>query len=519
MWMHPVHIFRKKKARSLPPLVRLWGGMLGLCLAAFATQAQQPKPNPIYTPHDPYPETLEAVRMLQKKGDFPAAYKTLRQYIVPRDPQAIPAEAIWYAAQLAYLNQDAEAAGGYYDKVFARLSKDPVFIADYGGFLMNQRQYRKAIGVLKQQQDDALNRLYLARTYYWQGDYLRARKVIQTFSAQEREMDFIRDFIYEFNLAKSARLEAGLVYHTDDQPLQYTQENFRIARKFNNFLEPLAEVNLGQFASDSGSAGATILRLGNRFHINPIKTDVTVRLGNFSIRKDAGFLYQLQLRTQLSGIFSIDANLGREPYLYTIASTVSPVTYDDKTLALNVDSRWLQGRFQYSANDFGGNTINNTSLWLLIPVLNKKTFRMKLGYAYQYSNADSSRYVPKASPVTMEKNIAGIYNPYFTPANQQIHNVLLQLQVFPASRLSFSASASVALSATIDNPYLYTVQNANGDVSVVRGFLPTGYHPAEGKLSADYKVSDRLRLTAGYQYANLFFYKGHSLNLSSSILF
>lgn len=519
MWTNRRCVFRKMTFRPLPAIARVCGGILGICLLGLTAQAQQPRAVPAYMPHDPYPETMEAVRAKQRKGDFPAAYKTLRQYIVPRDPQAVPAEALWYAAQLAYLNQDAEAATSYYEKVFSRLSKDPVFIADYGGFLMNQRRYRKAIGVLKLQQDDALNRLYLARTYYWQGDYLGAKRVIKTFSPQERELDFVQGFIREFDLAKSARFDADLIYHTDDQPLQYTQENFRIAKKFNNFLEPLAEVNLGQFSSDSGASGATVVRLGNRFHINPIKTDITAQLGSFSIRQGAAFLYQVQLHTQLSRIFSLDAHLSREPYRYTIASTLSPVTYDDKTLALNVDSRWLLGRFQYSANDFGGNTIDNTSLWLLVPVLNKKTFKIRVGYAFQYSNADSSMYVPRSTPVTMEKNVVGIYNPYFTPADQQIHSALLQLQAFPTPRLSLSASASLPLSAKIDNPYLYTLQDANGNVVVERGFLPTSYKPTEVKLSAGYKVSDWLSLTGGYQYANLFFYKGHSLNLSTGILF
>lgn len=508
-----MHIFPEIFRLRSAALRRKVLGVVTITLAAVVAHAQAPYAG------DPYLEVLKTAQAEQKKGNIPAAYKALRQYMVPRDPQSIPAEMTWYAAQLAYLAQDPEIATKYYERAYERLNKDEVFVGDYGSFLMNQRQYKRAVEILKPQQQSTLNRFYLAKSYYWQGNYLKAQAITKKFSPEERQYDYIKAFLLELDLAKSTRLEADLNYHTDDQPLQYTQETFRVAKKFNNFLEPLAEVNLSQFRSDTSTSNASVIRLGNRFRINPIRTDLTVRLGSFGLQQSSDFLYQVQLRTQVSKKFSLEAALGKEPYLYTTASAQSLLTYDDKSVALNLESRRLLGRFQYSNNHFSDNNINNTSLWLLVPVLNKKAVKIRIGYAFQRSDADSSRYVPKTYPSGLEQNIVGVYNPYFTPANQQIHSALLQVLASPTPRISASVTASLPLSAQIDNPYLYNFYDAAGSMVVKRGFERTAYHPVEIKVSAGYKISDYVRLAAGYQFANLFFYKGHLLNFSTSISF
>lgn len=504
--------------RKFPNLLQQAGGIIfSLCLMTSGLQAQSPKPAP-FVLQDPYKQATELARAEQQKGNLAAAYKALRAYIVPRDPQSLPGEIVWYAAQLAYLNQEQDAANTYYERAALKLSGNDLFAGDYGNFLLNTRHYQKAIAVLLPHQESVMNRFYLAKTYYWQGDYQKAKRVINTFSANERSLDFIREFIQEFNWAKSTRLEADLIYHTDDQPLQYTVENFRLSKKLSNFLEPSAEVSLGQFRSDTSTSGTMRVQLGNRFLINPIRTQLSVRVGSFSVKQSSEVLYQVGIHTQLSRVFSLDAHLGRESYLYTIASAQSPIAYSDKSVALNVDGRWLMGRIQYNRNSFENNNIDYTSLWMLVPLLNKKGFKLRLGYAYQYGNADTSSYVPRKSPVGLEQNIVGVYNPYFTPSDQQVHNALVQIQAFPTSRLSASLSASLPLSAQIDNPYLYTRYDANSNVVIERGFLRTSYRPVEIKASLGYKFSGAVSLTAGYQYASLFFYKGHSLNLSTGIL-
>ncbi len=505
----------QKKHRFLKVLFLLCFWMIAA--PAFAQRTPAPAYKP-YVARDPYVVTLETAQAAQKKGDLEGAYKTLRQYIIPRKSDRLPAEMLWYAAQVANLSNEPDVAVEYYTRAISVAPQNQALIDDYGGFLMNRRRYKDAIEILTPHADsnNTLTRFYLAKTYYWQGDYRKAKAVFKTFSPQERNYDYIKELRRDFDLAKAAQLEVGFSAHTDDQPLRYTGQNIRFSKKWNNWFTPIVSGALQQFQSDSGGTTASSFHLGNRFHINPIKTDFTVQMGRFGLNNQSQILYGMWLYTQVGKAFSVEANLSREPYLFTLASSANLLTFADRGFALNLNSKWLLARYQYRNQVFENNQINNSSFWFLFPIINKNSFKIRLGYAYQYSNADSSRYVPKYGNVG--QNVEGMYRPYFTPINQQVNSALVQIQAQPSSKLNATLSVSFPLSAQIDNPYLNTTSDTLGNITLARGFLTTKYSPVEVKASLGYKISRAVDLAASYQYANLFFYQGHTVGLSTRIL-
>lgn len=464
-------------------------------------------------------EIVAKTKLLQKQGNPKAALEILNAYFVKENITKIQPEVVWYAAQLAHLNYDYVAANNYYEMALKGMPNNITLIEDYGAYLLSIGKYDRAIEVLKPHQTSTLSKLYLAKTYYWKGEYDKVNTTEKTFSINELRFDFVRSFFYEFELAKALKFNINSTYQSDDQPMHSLAIGIDVSKKINNMFSPLIAASTSRFTCDSFASNAIIAKVGNNFYFTNLKSNLKLTLGSFSVYNQSQIIYQAIWQSKISKAFSVDINYSKEPYLYTIASTKNSTALTEKSLAFNIDNlKKLSGKVQFTQQSFDNNNINQLSSWFLFPVLTKKNIIAKIGYAFQYANADSSMYVSKNKTTSITKNIAGIYNPYFTPKNQMVHNALIQVALNLSNKFSFTTTASISLSATIDNPFLNTVYNSSGNIIIENGYAPTRYNPLEIKATTNYKLSNTVSISANYQYANLFFYTNNFVNLSTQIL-
>lgn len=461
---------------------------------------------------------IEQAKEEQQKGNIHSAYTIMSKYITMKKNKVQP-EVFWYKAQLAYLDHMFKLSENYYDLAYEAMPDNMKLIEDYGAMLLTTGNYEKAIAVLSPNLSTAKAKLYLAKTYYWKGDYHKANQVIKLFTKKELSYKGIPSFLREYKLAKATRLNMGVSYHSDDQPLQTTAKNISLSKKINNLFELSAEGNWNKHQFDTNRSKTSMIRFGTQMTFPKIRSGLRIEVGSFSVGSNSQFLYRLQWHTRVMDHVTVDLELKQGPYLYTTFSTQTITSYTEKTVALNIDQLYkFSGKVQFNNQLFKKNNINSFNGWALYPVFRKKWIVPSVGYAFQVSNSDSSNYVAKYPEGPVGKNVEGVYNSYFTPRNQQVHMALAQLQLNPSKNISFTFISSIPLYASIANPYINNLLTGTGDTIVDDGFIATRYHPFEFKASASIKISDAIRLTSFYQYSKLFFYTKNLFNLSTQIL-
>lgn len=481
--------------------------VLLMLLASFQLVAQPAVKGPI-----------DQAKEEQKKGNIHNAYTIISRYLTVKKNKVQP-EIIWYAAQLAYLDHSFKISEDYYDLAMKAMPDNMKLIEDYGAMLLTIGNYEKAIELLTPNLSTTKAKLYLAKTYYWKGDYHKANQIIRLFTPKELKFKGIQSFLYEYRLAKAAKLNLSFNYHSDDQPLITSHKNISISKKINNLFELSADVNWNKHQWDTNTSKTSYVRFGNTFSFPKIHSSLRTTLGYFSLNLSSAFLYQLQWHTRIYKNFSVDLGWSKEPYVYTVSSAKQLTSYTEKSIALNIDNfKNLMGRVQFNNQLFDKNNINSYSGWALYPLLKRKVISARIGYAFQLSNADSTTYVAKNADGAIGKNVEGIYFPYFTPKNQSVHLALAQLELNASKSISFAIISSIPLYASIDNPYINLLQTGTGDTLVDRGYSQTSYQPFDLKVSTSIKISDAIRLSSFYQYSKLFFYTKNLFNLSTQIL-
>lgn len=198
--------------------------------------------------------------------------------------------------------------------------------------------------------------------------------------------------------------------------------------------------------------------------------------------------------------------------------------YQVAELGLGFDrkSRWL-GRAAYQHQDFkDGNNAYTAYLWLLAPVIHKNDFSFKTGYAFSYADAKQNTFKPKNSqpiPPVLNTEIEGIYDPYFTPAEQSIHSLLVSLQI-PFSKFArFSSNLNIGVAAHASQPSLFVDKNGMGPFFINKKFEPYSYTPVEFSGELQFTLSRNFYINGNYMYQSLIFFKSHTVSIQLKYLF
>lgn len=430
-------------------------------------------------------------------------------------------------AQVLYWMKEFSRAEVVYEKILVAFPDVVIVKLDYGRFLFEVNKRTKAEEHLKKYLvSDSLNaeaNILLAYIELWKGNSASAKKrtarLLQTYPENNKINDLMSEIIYQ----SSPYIKAGIQYVSDDQPINNTAFEIeagwhrswifspQLNLKTNNFqFNNTSDHSLWFQAGDKitmGNSGMTLQLAGGIFQ--PTGTDSTTYTGS------------LLLTQKISPAFFIDLGYEKKPYQYTIASIKNPLLEKFYTAALRLDKsgKWL-GKAAYEVLQFeNGGNIQTVYAWLLIPLLTQKSFDLKAGYAFSYSNADKNTYVsskPLSSVVAttaLYGQVPGVYDPYFSPNRQFINSLLASVTIKFSAQVQFSARTSIGVYARADNPYIYLDKKPGNAFFINKVYSTEEYTPIEFVSELQVKSNRKFSLNVSYTYNKLLFYSSNLLNL------
>ncbi len=235
----------------------------------------------------------------------------------------------------------------------------------------------------------------------------------------------------------------------------------------------------------------------------------------------------LEFNQKLSKAITLSGSIDRSPYFYTVRSLSTRVVQTNYTVFLGreVINSW-NGKAAYNVQQFNDhNLVKSFSVWFLLPVVKSPSFKVDLGYAFYFADAKSNAYVNDKSLNEITSlyypgyTITGVYDPYFTPQNQQIHSVLGNLTFLPARSLKFSLKSNTGLYAVMDNPYFFLNYDKGHQLALYKGYHPLKYFPLEIRTAIGWTLSKKIVLEGEYIYRKTIFFNSNSVSAGLKINF
>jgi len=335
--------------------------------------------------------------------------------------------------------------------------------------------------------------------------------------------DWANKYKREIEAASAPYIQFHSGYTSDTQPLKLLDLGIEAGVYHSALWNPKIAFDLQDFTIAGASKNAYSLNGGNTFSFPTTKTTITPTIGVYkSIAGDTTkFTGSLAVNQKLNKYFSVAVSAGILPYTYTISGVQGAVVEDKYQASLGYDDpKGFSGKAGYIYDQFkDDNNVQTAYLWALSPELKASIFSFKAGYAFNYANALHSRYASTESIPEIISNygntttINGIYSPYFTPENQQVHSILANVSVAPSKKLNIAVNTSTGLYAVGNNPYLY-LEKSGYAITFGTGFSQTRFTPVKINGNVNYNISKKWDLQLNYTYLKTFFYTSNAVNLS-----
>jgi hypothetical protein len=460
----------------------------------------------------PPTDTLRLAQALVARGELQGAESLLAHYHrTNRQPYTYQLHA-----QLLYWLQQPQKSLTLYEEGLRIFPSAHFLRFDYGRVLFETGRHQQAEAALASYLlADSLHAeasILLAYLQLWKGEVEAARQGIARLQQRYGQNDAVNALATYARNYYADRLEGGVSFLSDDQPLQGLQGELSYTALRSSFLSPTLSLRANRFSPTPGRTAW--LRGANSFSFAQGKTRLTTELGYFTAEGAGGSLTgSLTLVQQLTPALRLRLATEKLPYQFTLSSIQRPFLY-----RLHSGSLWFENKKALVSGGANlqafpdGNRVVTGHAWGLYSLLRPGPFQLMLGYGFSIANAERSSFAPvKSLPELVQSQgantpVQGQYEGYFTPLNQQVHSLLASLQLKTGSLLTLRANLSYGISAAADNPVLF-LERRNGNNYVVQPYrYRQGYTPVEGGLTADLTPGGRVAVQAAYRYARLFFY-------------
>jgi len=445
-------------------------------------------------------------------------------------------DVIRLRGQALYWSNDFDATLRYFRKSIKNNPTAAVLKMDFGRILFEMNQLDEARLVLtdyfKSVPDDVEAQIILGTIAYWQGK--RPKKafrylypVLTKYPANQRTADLVN----EIHLATSPYIKISPGYYSDSQPLQAFNLVADAGFYQSSLLQPTLQVQNRtlSFPAESVSHHTESLQLGNTSSFLRMKTVAIIKAGVFkrSWTNGAFFTGGLEVNQKLSKTITLSGSIDRSPYLYTIRSLGNSVMQNNYAASLGRERKasW-NGKATYTLQQFNDNNqVKSFSVWFLLPVVKSSSFKVDLGYAFYIADSKRNAYVnnKSLSEITSQYypgyTITGVYDPYFTPQNQQIHSVLGNLLFMPTRSLKFSIKSNTGIYAVVDNPYFFLNYDKGHQLALYKGYHPFTYFPFEMRAAVSWALSKKIVLEAEYLYRKTVFFNSNSAGAGLKVNF
>jgi len=360
---------------------------------------------------------------------------------------------------------------------------------------------------------------------YYKSDYRDSRQYLGKVIVKEPENKDAGKVLHDICLARSPRIGINGGFASDDQPLvTYTP-----SLEFGIYIHALS--NLGFTLSTPVFQGAGKTR--EAFLFNVANTSVfpdphmELTLGAGIMKFPAGSKIDWMGKIGLSKRFirhlDVSLQVDRNPYFYTLSSLDSSVIQNHASLSIAwKDSKTWTGALTIEGNSYpvDKNYTYGFNFWGFAPPLKVSVFAFRLGYGFNYSTSKEDHFVSEKTLAEILTNydsaakINGVYRPYYTPRDQQVHSVLLSIDIHASKSVVFSLNANYGFYAMTSAPYFYL----GIDTTIVKEFAGETFHPVEASAFMIARLSGTIQLKAEYRYRRNYFYTSNYAGFGLNII-
>ncbi len=484
--------------------------LFGLLLAAGHTAHAQPA------------DTLSMARTLRAAGKTRQAALLLNRW---RTTHPGDANALWLSAQNEYWRKHFVRSRRLYRQAI-QLQPDNLYlqldhIESQLGMGRLGRPKHLLEGIDPAQQIDPHFQFVQAKQLFWSGRWKEARDWAG--SAKQGGSSHAPALVKEIEQAWAPWTTLSGLFSSDSQPLQQLYTAIEGGWHASTLLSPQFNASAQQFYLDSISVLAAHFELGNRLRLPAWGTEITVSAGILQ-QQDQSTTWTAALRwhQRLAPGWRLSVDAAQMPYRFTLASIQAGTQFRQLAPALEWQpplGAWAKvGALFESFED--GNLIQTRWAWVLSPPLKTKTVSCRIGYAYSFADAQENRFVSEKTIGEILANgdpgapIPGIFAPYFTPEQMEVHAAIAVLELKPAKGVSLSMDGKYGFAANAQNPYLFLDRDGPaGNLLFYRGFSPTPFTPLEAGVRLGMQFGDQVYAEAHYRFMRNFFFEQQTAGL------
>lgn len=419
----------------------------------------------------------------------------------------------WLYAHVFLLVDKKIQADHKFKKAISLAPNNKELQMDYARFLYQTGEIDKVEAVLANFMDENSKNveflLMQANISFWNGDTKSAQKKVDQIQEIYPGTDITKNLENQIKQLTAFYVRANFEYQTDSQPMDYFAQHISIEKYISKFLNPRLEVSNYNFSPQTEQA--LILKLGNKMRFDQLNLTLDVTGGaykNFSGETD--WIGGVRFEQKLADNASLNFGYSKNSVLGTIASTEFNLTKQDVFGELDYNNKWLVFHTAYNQQFYqDDNTITLFGGYIVSQPVKVQKFGFQLGYGYNYSDAENILFV-------FDDQGMGVYDPYFTPKEQQIHSGLFIVSYKPFQKLTLQGKLNYGIEATVSNPYPLEVAP---NVFEIGGFYDETFDYTEIEGSINYVFSSRFSINAAYIFQETFFYKRDNINLGLNYTF
>ncbi|MBX7108986.1 MAG: hypothetical protein K1X61_10095 [Chitinophagales bacterium] len=474
-------------------------------------------------------DSIETARQLRDEMKLRKATDLLHAYH-QHHPEDI--NALWLLAQTTYWRHQYKRSVQLYDAALQLQPDKELLQLDYARSLIGMEEWEKADSILGLSESrnhyysDGL--LLRSRIFFHLGNYDAAKEYSEKALISYNQNTEAQLLLMDIKRAMSPWLLFNTGFGWDDQPLQTFSPGAESGFHVNALLSPSITVYAPVFFFHDSTQAALLLSAGNLFVFKQIGLSLKGDLGivKFPSGNQSDWTGSLAAQEIFAKHVQADFRLEHKPYFHTIASQQSNISQTHLAFSIgwNDQQSW-NGSAGIDAGIFpDDNSVSSVYGWLFCPPVRLAAVELRAGYAFNFSNSRESRFAPGETyeeflnHYATDSTVKGVYDPYFTPLNQQIHAALLSFISHPSASFSAGLNLQLGIFAHADAPYLY-LQSTDTGTELTTGYAKnTRYTPLEVSASCTYQASDKIALGASYLYRHTFFYNsqyaGFTLKIS-----
>ncbi len=419
----------------------------------------------------------------------------------------------WLYGYVLSMNNENKEAKKKFKKAISINASDKNLQLDYARFLYKIGEINTVETILANSLDenskDVEFLLMKANINYWKGDLKNSRKIISKINEIYPNTDYTKNLEQEIESVTATYIRANFEYQTDSQPLDFFATHITAGEYISRYLSPQLEISRYNFSPQKESA--FIVSLKNQFYFNKIKLTANVFGGFYQNHSDTSdWIGGISLTKNLFKKASLKVGAAKNSLLGTIASTSINLTYQSLFSELDYNNKWVMFHAWYDHQFFKDeNEIQSMGAWILSQHIKVQNFSFQLGYSFNYTDSKDILFF-------FDDQGVGIYDPYFTPKEQEIHSGLFILNYKPTKKLSFQAKVNYGFVGNIRNPYPIRTQSNTFEIG---GLYDATFTPIEYTGNISYSFSKGFTALITYIDQETFFYARQNINFGLNFTF